>query len=131
MKLLNFLFLLVFIPALVVADPNKPSAAFAATSAADITGTTSTAVKTAAGAGIRHYIQTITISNMHASVDTRVDVLDGTTVIWQCPAAHGGGGCALHFPTPLRGSANTAINCQAATTGAAVRCSVAGYTSSF
>ena len=101
---------------------------FTAVSASDITNTTSTSVK-AAVASNRHYITSLSISNMHASVNTRVDVLDGATVIWQCAAAANGGGCTHTFPTPLRGSVNTAINCQNATTGAATRCAISGYTS--
>lgn len=92
----------------------------------DITNTTSTQVK-AATASIRHYITSVSISNMAASVATRVDILDGSTVIWQCPAAAAGGGCTQSFPVPLRGTANTAINAQPATTSSATRVCVSGY----
>jgi hypothetical protein len=99
---------------------------FTGVSAANITDTTSTAVKAAAGAGRKYYITSISISNLHASVHTRVDVLDGATVVWQCGAGANGGGCTSTLPVPIVGTANTAINCQAGTTGAAVRCAVAG-----
>lgn len=98
---------------------------FAAVSASDITGTASTAVK-AATANIKYYITSIAISNMSATVATRVDVLCGSTVVDQCPAATGGGGCARTYQVPIVCAANTAINCQDATTLAQVRCSVQG-----
>ena len=45
-----------------------------------LTTTTSTALKAAAGAGIRNYISDITIANTSAT-GVRVDILDGATVI--------------------------------------------------
>lgn len=96
---------------------------------ADITSTTPVPVFTAAP-GLKHYITDIGISNMHASVDTRVDIKDGSTTLWQCPAAHAGGGCMKNFGiAPLKGSTNTATNCVNATTGAQVQCSLSGYDS--
>lgn len=95
--------------------------------AADITDTTSTSVKAAGAAGVRHYITAISVSNMAAAVATRVDILDGSTVVWSCPAAAAGGGCTQSFPVPLRGTAATAINAQPATTASATRVCVSGY----
>lgn len=90
-----------------------------------------TAVPTATGTPTsqRYYVTSFTAGNSHASVDTDVQLLDGTTVKWVCPAAHGEGGCAITFPNPLRGSANGTWNCKTVTTGASVTCSISGYKS--
>lgn len=114
----------------VVAPYTIPENMYTACSASTITDTSSTSVKASAGAGVRNYITALSISNMDASVATRVDILDGSTVIWQCPAGVNGGGCTVNFPTPLRGTAATAVNAQAATTSAEVRVCVSGYTAS-
>lgn len=108
-------------------------ASFTCTSAADITDTTATEVCAALSTDSPNkyfYITAFTVSNMDASVDTRVDLLTGaSTVKWHCPAAHGGGGCTVSFPEPIKVSAQSAINCQCATNSAEVRCSVKGYSS--
>lgn len=100
-----------------------------AVSAADITDTTSTAVKTAGGADRRYYITDITVSNMHATVATRVSILSGSTVLWSGPAAALGGGFDHSFQSALVCGVNEAINAQCETTGAQVRVAVAGFTS--
>lgn len=107
-----------------------PENTFTGVSAADIVDTTSTQVVAAGGVGIRRYISAITVSNMHATVATRVDILDGATVVWSGPAAANGGGYTITFPQQIRCSANTAINAQCGTTGAAVRVAISGTNSS-
>lgn len=108
-------------------DENK----WRAISASDITNTISTAVKSAGGAGVKYSITAITVSNMSASIATRVDILDGSTVIWSGPASAGGGGYSITFNPPLGPlTANTAINAQCGTTGAQVRVAIAGYSES-
>lgn len=97
-----------------------------ALNASDITNTTSTSIK-AAIASTRFCITAITVSNMHATVSTRVDILDGTTRIWTGPAAALGGGYSITFPAPIPLTTNTAINAQCGTTGAAVRVAIAGF----
>lgn len=98
---------------------------WSAVSAADVTDTTATTLK-AAVASTRHWLDLCTISNMHAATATRVDILDGSTVILQCPAAAGGGGCVVQFAGyPLSG--NSALRFQAGTTGAAIRASCTGF----
>ncbi|MEB3286183.1 MAG: hypothetical protein VKJ04_01635 [Vampirovibrionales bacterium] len=96
----------------------------------DITNTTSTSVIAAAGAGIRNYITSLTITNSHASVGTWVNITDGSggTVLLTVYAAPTGGGVAKDFPTPLKTTANTALHAVCATSGATVRVSASGYT---
>jgi hypothetical protein len=100
---------------------------FYGSSAADITNTTSTSVVAAGGAGVIYVVTAITVSNMSATVSTRVDILDGSTVIWRGPAASGGGGFTITFPDGLVCTANTALNAQCATTGSATRVSISGH----
>lgn len=94
---------------------------------AAITDTTSTSTIAAQGAGIRTYVTQITVTNSHATVGTFVKILDGASIIHEGYAAAAGGGYTATFPTPLRGTANTAINTQPVTTGANVIASVSGY----
>ncbi len=94
---------------------------------AAITDTTSTAVISAQAAGVRTYLTQITVTNSHATVGTFVKILDGATIIHEGYAAAAGGGYTATFPTPLRGTAATAINCQPVTTGANVIASMSGY----
>lgn len=103
---------------------------FKCNSAADIVDTTSTAVCAADGDEI-YNIQTITCSNTDATVETRVDILDGATVVWQMTLGAADSSDqteTITFPTPLKMAAtNTAINAQPATTSAQIRCSIAGF----
>jgi hypothetical protein len=92
-----------------------------------ITDTTSTSTIAAQGAGIRTYITQITVTNSHATVGTFVKILDGASIIYEAYAAEAAGGFTASFPTPLRGSGNTAVNTQCVTTGANVIASISGY----
>lgn len=92
-----------------------------------ITDTTSTQVIAAGGVGIKTYITDILVTNSHATVGTFIKILDGSTIIWEGYAAAAGGGFACHLRTPLVGSANTAVNVQAVTTGANFIASISGY----
>ena len=94
---------------------------------AAMTGTGDTSVIAAAGAGVRNYVTSLTVTNSHATVGTVVEIKDGTTVIWRGYAAPAGGGFTLAFPVPLRGTANTAINAANVTTGSSTYVSAAGY----
>lgn len=94
---------------------------------AAITDTTSTSVIASAGGSLRNYITSIIVTNSHATVGTFVKILDGASIIWEGYAAAAGGGFTSHFPTPLKGTAATAINAQAVTTGANFIVSCAGY----
>lgn len=96
------------------------------TSPSDITDTADDAVFGAVGS-VKHYITHFSAMNAHATVGTWVYLKDGSTVIYSGYCAAGGGGFAATFPTPIAGTANTAINVANATTGAATRVNVSGY----
>lgn len=100
------------------------------TSGSDITTTTAGELLAAGTGGARYYIETLIVSNSHATQGTVVQLLDGSTVKAQCPAGPNYGGCVVNFPTPIRGTADTAVNCKALTSGAAVRCTVTGFSAS-
>jgi hypothetical protein len=85
---------------------------------------------TAAGteASIRNYVTSIDVRNAHATVATEVVIKDGATVIWRqlLPAAMAAP-VEIVFPTPLRGTAATAMNLACLTTGAQVYVNAQGY----
>lgn len=95
-----------------------------------MTGTTSTSLIAAPGAGLRNYITQITVSNAHATVGTDIAIQDGSggTTLYTIPAAAVYGGAVITFPTPLRQpTANTALFCANVTTGASTKVSASGY----
>lgn len=90
-----------------------------------LTTTTSTALKAAAGSGVRNYLTDIDIFNYSASTVT-VTILDGSTVLrsfWLTANQS----ISRSFSNALRGTANTALNVQlsAAVTGVVI--SANGY----
>lgn len=94
--------------------------------------TTSTSVKTAGAAGVRNYVTAVQMVNNSATVTTTVAILDGSTVLWAgvlpaTTAALPEVPVAVEFPTPLRGTAATAINIQLGTTSASVYWNAQGY----
>ena len=96
--------------------------------------TSSTALKAAGAASIRNYCTAIQIQNTSATVTTTVTILDGVTVLWACnlPAVTTTGEInpiTIVFPTPLRGTAATAMNIQLGTVSASVYYNVQGYQS--
>lgn len=90
---------------------------------------TTDAVLKAATAGQRTHLCSLQIKNTHATVATEIVVKDGSTVIWRgyAPAVMLTSDCIV-FETPLVGTANTALNVAAITTGAAVYVNAQGYT---
>jgi hypothetical protein len=97
---------------------------------AAMTGTTSTSLIAAPGAGLRNYITQLTVSNSHATVGTDIELQDGNggTTFYVIPAAAVYGGAALTFPTPLKQpTANTALYVKNSVTGASTRVSASGY----
>lgn len=99
-----------------------------AAAAGGILVNTDVAIKAAAGTGIRNYITSIQIQNIHATVATEVVIKDGTTVIWRgfAPAAMTSM-LEINFNIPLKTTANTALNFQCVTTGAQVYVNAQGY----
>ena len=95
-----------------------------------MTGTTSTSLVAAPGAGLRNYITTIIVSNAHGTVGTDVIIQDGSggTTLMTIPAAAVYGGAVINLPVPLRQpTANTALFCANVTTGASTKVSAVGY----
>ena len=99
-----------------------------AAAAGGITTTTDVVLKPAAAAGVRNYVTSIDLRNAHATVATEVVIKDGATVIWRqlLPAAMAAP-VAISFPTPLRGTAATAVNLACLTTGAQVYVNAQGF----
>lgn len=97
---------------------------------ASMTGTTSTQVIAAPGAGLRLYVTSVTVVNSHATQSTLVSLQDGSggTALWHGAARADYGGTVITFPTPIRLSVNTALFCVNLTTGAATRVSATAYT---
>lgn len=93
--------------------------------------TTSTAADliAAAGAGVRIAVTSVLVTNAHATVSTKVEIRDGTTVKIQGYAVAAGGGFALSAGgRPLFiSTANTAVTGRAVTTGSDIDISVSGY----
>lgn len=94
--------------------------------ASPITVNTATAIKAAAGAGVRNYVTGFTAYNNSATASV-VSIQDGTTVVYTdyLPA---NGAIRVTFPTPLRGTANTAMNVVLATAATSTYVSAQGYT---
>lgn len=99
---------------------------YAAASAGE-TGTSNVALKAAGGGSVRNYITSFDVINVHATVDTEVVIKDGTTEIWRGFCKAGGGGYSVTLPTPLKGTANTAMNFANVTTGAKTYMNARGY----
>lgn len=94
---------------------------------------TSTQVKAAAGASIRNFVSAAQFYNNSATVSTTVSILDGATVLWTgflpaTTAALPVVAVEVNFPTPLRGTAATAMNIQLGTTLSSVYYNVQGFT---
>ena len=95
-----------------------------------MTGTTSTSLIAAPGAGLYNYITQVTVSNAHATVGTDVALQDGNggTTFYTIPAAAVYGGAAITFNPPLRQpTSNTALYCVNVTTGASTKVSASGF----
>jgi hypothetical protein len=96
---------------------------------ANYTTTTAADVIAAAGAGVRIAATAILVTNAHATVGTKVEIRDGTTVkIIGYAAPAGGGFQHNNGGTPLFiSTANTAVTARCVTTGADVDVSISGY----
>jgi hypothetical protein len=109
------------------ADPSKNWQFAGATGG--IVNTTDVVAKAAAGAGLRNYVTSIQFKNNN-NVSTDLVIKDGSTVIWRGHMGVGAddpGMIGITFPSPLRGTANTAINVACTVTGAAVYVNLQGF----
>jgi hypothetical protein len=89
--------------------------------------TASTQVFAAGGGVLRHAITHIHVSNT-SGVACRIDVLDGSTLLWSDEAAAAGGGAGEDFTAlPLLGSAATALNVQCSVGVSDIRVTIVGY----
>jgi hypothetical protein len=106
-----------------------PEVMFSAQNAAPITDTTSTSVK-AAVASNRNYVTDISITNT-SSVASLINILDGAAILdtLLVPPVAIGGQVVRSYLTPLRGSVNTAVNAQCATTATSTIVTIQGFTS--
>lgn len=94
-----------------------------------ITNTTGVTAKAAGAAGVRHYVTSAQVINGHATVSTDVQIRDGAsgTVLHRGYAQAAGGGYAVKFDPPLRGTAATLIEVACGTTGSATYVNLQGY----
>lgn len=96
---------------------------------ATVTTATQTAIRAAQGANVLQCVTSVTYQNTNATATT-LTIQDGATtlVTFSVPASMNEPR-QLVFPTPLRGTANTALNYTAGTTGANVLLNVTGFNS--
>lgn len=93
---------------------------------------TRTAVIAAPGAGVSLYVNTLVLTNTHATQDTAVVVEDDTTEILRVhlSAADDTAGSrtvTVHLPVPIKLTANKPLNVSCVTAGANVYAFAAGY----
>jgi hypothetical protein len=94
-----------------------------------VTTNTQTAIRGAQGADIRQNVTQITYQNTNATATTlTIQDASATLIAISVPASMTLAQ-QLTFPTPLRGSANAALNYTAGTTGASVLLNVTGFNS--
>lgn len=92
-----------------------------------LTTTSATAARAAGATSIRNYVTAFQYQNISATATT-VIILDGATVIHTLHApANMATPAVMDFPTPLRGTAATALNVDCGTTGANVLVNLQGY----
>jgi hypothetical protein len=90
-----------------------------------ITTATSVQMLAAAGAGLYYHVW-VHFLNL-GNTATEVQILDGSTVIYDSGAVANGGGLNDPVPIPLIGSANTALSIKTLTAGASLVWNVRGY----
>jgi hypothetical protein len=93
---------------------------------AGLTTAADTAARAAAGAGIRNYVTALQVQNASATA-TEFQIKDGATVIWRCLLPANSSFLDITFPSPLKGTANTALNIQAVTAASVVVANLQGY----
>jgi len=94
-----------------------------------VTSNAQTAIRIAQGADIRQSVTSITFQNTNATATTlTIQDASATLVAFSVPASMTLP-VQLDFPTPLRGSANAALNYTAGTTGSNILLTVTGFNS--
>ena len=97
-----------------------------ASAAGGVVNTTDVVLGAAAGAGLRRYIVSMGLSNNSATA-TEVVLKDGATIIWRGHLPANAPNLHIDFGTPLRTTANAALNFACITTAAAVYVNAQGY----
>lgn len=93
------------------------------------TSTSAASVIAAGGSGVKFAVTSIVVTNGSTSVNTKVNILDGTTVMFKASALASGGGFSVNaggrplFVT----SANSTLAASCTVTGADVDVSIGGY----
>lgn len=88
----------------------------------------STSVIAAAGSGVKQYLTSVTVTNMHASTVAYVELKSGTTVMYTLPVPPGG--VTQNFPVPLKpNAANEAWNFDPSAAVTTLYCSMVGFKS--
>jgi hypothetical protein len=94
-----------------------------------VTTNTQTAIRAAQGADIRQSVTSVTFQNTSVTATTlTIQDASATLVAFSVPASMTLP-VQLNFPTPLRGSANAALNYTAGTTSASILLTVTGFNS--
>lgn len=115
------------IGALVQKPFSIPEADWSYTGAA-VTATADVVLAAAAGVGIRRYLTALQLKNTNA-VATEVVVKDGSTVVWRLLLpANMANADTIAFPSPLKSTANAALNLACISAGANVYVAAQGYT---
>jgi hypothetical protein len=113
--------------AIVVKPYSIPEADWSYTGAGPVINTTDVVLGAAAGAGLRRYLTGLQLKNTNA-VATEVVLKDGATVIWRgFVGANMLNVDSIQFASPLKTTANAALNFACITTGASCYVTAQGY----
>jgi len=94
---------------------------------AGLTTAADTSAKAAAGASVRNYVTALQVQNTSGTA-SEFQIKDGAaTVLWRCLLPANSSFLDITFPSPLKGTANTALNIQAVTAGSVVVANLQGY----
>ena len=98
-----------------------------ASAAGGVINTTDVVLAAAAGAGLRRFIVSMSLSNNSATA-TEVVLKDGATIIWRGHLPANAPMSEIVFENPLKTTANAALNFACITTAAAVYVNAQGFT---
>lgn len=91
-----------------------------------ITTATTVTLFSAGGSGIKHYLRHLSFVNSGATA-TEVQILDGSTVIYDFYAPASGGGLSIPLTISFVGTANTALSIKTLTAGCSLLYNANGY----